>query len=131
MNIVTTIARIFLGLLFVVAGAAAFFVTTPPPAPGLAGTFNQVFYQSHWVMFVGAAQLVIGVLLLANRFVPLALIVLAAFLYNSFAFHFTLTPAALPAPAIVLILGYLVARPYRALFAPLFRPVYRPPNANA
>jgi len=80
------------------------------------------FYQSHWTLFVGAAQIVIGILLLTNRFVPVALIMLAAFIYNSFAFHITMLPQGLFAPVIVLILGYIVARPYSGLFAPLFRP---------
>ena len=121
MNIVTIVARILLGILFVLAGAMPFFMA-PPPSPGLAGSFNQLFYQSHWTLFVGAAQIVIGILLLTNRFVPVALIMLAAFIYNSFAFHITMLPQGLFAPVIVLILGYIVARPYSGLFAPLFRP---------
>ena len=123
MNVVTIIARILLGLLFTLAGASAFFLTTPPPEPGLAGAFNDLFFKSHWAQFVGAAQLVLGVLLLVNRFVPLALIMLAAFLYNSFAFHITMAPTALFAPVIVLALWFIVAWKYRVVFAPLLRPV--------
>lgn len=116
MTIITTIARILLGLLFAFAGAMAFFISNPPPQPGLAGTFDEVFYHSHWALFVGAAQLALGIMLLANRFVPLALVMLAAFLYNSFAFHITMAPGALPAPVIVLVLWLLAAQPYRRLF---------------
>lgn len=119
MNIAATIARILLGLLFALAGIMAFVLTAPPHEPGLAGTFNQVYFQSHWSLFVGAAQLVIGVLLLINRYVPIALIMLAAFLYNSFAFHITMAPGALFAPAIVLALWVLVALKYRAVFISL------------
>lgn len=119
MNIAVTVARILLGLIFTFAGALAFFITTPPPLPGLAGTFNDVFIHSHWALFVGAAQLILGVLLLINRYVPIALIMLAAFLYNSFAFHITMAPNALPAPVIVLALWLLVALRYRSSFAPL------------
>lgn len=123
MSIVSTIARILLGIVFTVAGAVPFFVSSPPPQPGLAGTFNEVFFHSHWAMFVGAAQVVMGILLLTNRFVTLALIMLAAFLYNSFAFHITMVPNLLVLPVVVLILWYLAARPYRDVFASLFRPV--------
>lgn len=119
MNIAVTIARILLGTLFVLAGAMAFILHSPPPEPGLAGTFNQVFFQSHWSLFIGAAQLVLGVLLLINRFVPIALIMVAAFLYNSFAFHITMAPSALFAPIIVLALWLLIALKYRSAFAPL------------
>jgi uncharacterized membrane protein YphA (DoxX/SURF4 family) len=121
MTIATTIARLLLGLLFTLAGAMAFFITNPPAQPGLAGTFNDVFIHSHWSLFIGAAQLVIGLLLLANRYVPIALVMLAAFLYNSFAFHITMAQSALAAPIIVLGLWFLVALKYRSNFAQLVR----------
>lgn len=121
MNIAATISRIVLGLIFTLAGVMAFVMTTPPPLPGLAGTFNDVFVHSHWALFVGAAQVAIGVLLLANRYVPIALIMLAAFLYNSFAFHITMAPGALPAPLIVLVLWAIIASQYRSSFAALVR----------
>jgi putative oxidoreductase len=120
MTIAATTARILLGIIFTLAGLSGFFISHPPAQPGLAGTFNDVFFQSHWILFVAAAQLVIGVLLLLNRFVPVALMMLAAFLYNSFAFHLTMSRAALPAPTIVLALWVLVSLPHRRLFAQLF-----------
>ena len=127
MNIATTVARIVLGLLFLAAGASDFFIT-PPPLPGLAGAFNDVFFKSHWVLFVAVAQITIGVLMLANRYVPVALIILAAFLYNSFAFHITMMPSALFAPVIGFVLWLIVALKYRALFSPLFVPVPKIPD---
>ncbi len=120
MTIARTAARIIIGVLFLFAGGSDFFMSTPPPLPGLAGVFNDVFFKSHWVLFLGAAQVVIGVLMLTNRFVPVALIMLAAFLYNSFGFHLTLAPSALFAPILVFALWLIVATKYRALFAPLF-----------
>jgi putative oxidoreductase len=119
MNIAVTIARVILGLLFAFAGASAFFMT-PPPEPGIAGTFLSTLYTTHMMLFVSAAQFLLGVLLLVNRFVPVALIMLAAFLYNSFAFHITMAQAMLPVPVVVLALWFLIAWSYRALFAPLF-----------
>jgi hypothetical protein len=121
MIIATTIARILLGLVFT-AQVADFFISNPPPQPGLAGTFSDVFFRSHWVLFLATAQVAIGVLLLVNRFVPLALIMLAAFLYNSFGFHITMAQSSLPAPIIVTLLWLLIAWNYRTLFAPLFAP---------
>jgi putative oxidoreductase len=119
MSIVRTIARILLGLLFVAAGAAGLLIA-PPPQPGLAGEFSTVVYASHFMNFVSAAQLLLGVLLLINRFVPVALIMLAAFIYNSLAFHSTMAQSAIVAPFVVAALLVVVAWPYRALFAPLF-----------
>jgi putative oxidoreductase len=119
MNIVRTTARILLGLLFMAAGAAGL-VFAPPPQPGLAGEFSTVVYASHFMNFVSAAQLVLGALLLINRFVPVALIMLAAFIYNSFAFHSTMAQSAIIAPLVIAVLLVVVAWPYRALFTPLF-----------
>jgi putative oxidoreductase len=120
MNLVTTAARILLGLIFVAAGAMMFLLHSPVPQPGLAGTFNEVFFASHWALFLGAAQFVAGVLLLIDRFVPVASIVLAAFLYNSLAFHLTMMPAGLPMALVVTVLWFIVSRPYRQAFAALF-----------
>lgn len=121
MTIAATLSRIILGLLFAFAGVMGFLMRNPPPEPGLAGTFDQVFYQSHWAWFVAAVQLFIGLLLLSNRFIALALVMLAAFVYNSFAFHVTMAREALFAPFIVLALAALVALQQRAALLPLLR----------
>jgi putative oxidoreductase len=120
MKIATTVARLLLGVVFLFAGGSAFFISSPPPEPGLAGAFDDAFFKSHWVLFVAAAQLTLGAFMLINRFVPVALIILAAFLYNSFAFHVTMAQSSLWAPVVVFALWLLVALKYRALFAPIF-----------
>ena len=89
--------------------------------PGLVGQFNAVFNASHWAWFVGAAQVTAGVLFLANRYVPVALIIAAGFLYNSFAFHITMLPPTVFIPLVVTALWVVAAWPYRALFAPIFQ----------
>jgi len=121
MKIATIVARVLLGLLFT-SCVTAFFLT-PPPQTGMAGAFATVYYGSHWALVVAFAQIAAGVLLLLNRFVPVALIVLAAFLYNSFTFHITMAPESIAAPAIVFVLWLVVALPYRAAFARLFATV--------
>ena len=116
-----TAARILLGLLFVVAGASGFFlINNPPPMPGLAGAFQDVFFKSRWVLFVDGVELVAGVLLLANRFVPVALLLLAGVLANILVFHITMFPAGIAPGLIALVLWLIVAMRYKALFAPLF-----------
>jgi len=71
------------------------------------------------VLFVDATELITGILLLMNRFVPLALVVFAAVLTNIFIFHITMMPAVLPAPLFLTILWFIVAWPLRSHFAPL------------
>ena len=121
MNIATLVARVLLGLIFLAAGISGFLmVNNPPPAPpGLAGAFQNVFFESRWVLFVDAVELVAGVLLLANRFVPLALVALAGVIYNIAAFHITLAPSGIIAPFVLAALWLVIALPLRAHFAPL------------
>jgi putative oxidoreductase len=117
-----TLARIALGLVFTLAGASIFFlIANPPPLqPGLAGAFQQAFFQSHWVVFVDLVELAAGVLLLANRFVPLALVLLGAVLSNILAFHITMQPSTIGLPTILTGLWFALAYHHRAQLAPLF-----------
>jgi putative oxidoreductase len=120
MSVVSVIARVLLGLIFTFAGISPLFISNPAPMPGLAGTLNTAFFQSHWIYAISLAQVVAGVLLLANRYVPVALVILAAFLYNSLAFHGLTMPEMLPLPIAVVALWVLAALPYRTHFASLF-----------
>lgn len=121
--IIVTVSRIILGALFTLAGLSGFifsFVGTPPPVPGLAGEFQHVFFASHWVLYVDAVEFVTGVLLLSNRFIILALTMLAAVLTNILAFHITMQPAGIVPGAIATGLWFVLFRHYRTSFAPLF-----------
>ena len=118
MRIARIAARIFLALLFIGLGALSF--KAPPPVPGMAGEFDDLLYRSHWGEIVGVAQIFLGILLLINRYVPVALIILAAFLYNSVAYHLTTSPQFLAVPLVCAALGVFVGWPYRRAFAQLF-----------
>ena len=92
MKIVSVIARYLLGLMFTVFGLNGFlnFIHQPPPTNPLAIQFFVAISASHFAAFFFAVQLIGGLLLLSGFFVPLALTVLAAELYNILAFHLTL-----------------------------------------
>ena len=122
MKTTATVARILLGLVFFAAGLSGFLLISHPPAapPGLAGEFQDVFFRSYWVLFVDGVELIAGLLLLSNRYVPLALALLAAVIANIIVFHVTMAPLGLPVAAIVAALWATVATQYRANFAPLF-----------
>ena len=96
MKIVSVIARYLLGLIFIVFGLNGFlnFIHQPPPTNPLAIQFFIAISASHFAAFFFAMQLIGGLLLLSGFFVPLALTVLAAELYNILAFHLTLSPSA-------------------------------------
>jgi uncharacterized membrane protein YphA (DoxX/SURF4 family) len=129
MKIVSVIARYLLGLMFTVFGLNGFlnFIHQPPPPNPLAIQFFVAVGASHFAAFFFALQLIGGLLLLSGLFVPLALTVLAAELYNILAFHLTLAPASI-APAIVAcVLWILVFLQYRNSFSGILaaRPAVR------
>jgi putative oxidoreductase len=87
-EIATLIARILLGLMFLVFGLNLFLNFLPAVFPsGLAGQFLTVLIQSHYVLFIGAIQVASGVLLLVNRYVPLALTMLGPVIVNILLYH--------------------------------------------
>jgi hypothetical protein len=71
---------------------------------------------SHYAAFFFAIQLFGGLLLLSGFFVPLALTLLAAELYNILAFHLTLSPATIVPALVSAVLWILVFLQYRASF---------------
>ncbi|MGB6933996.1 MAG: hypothetical protein WA626_18720 [Acidobacteriaceae bacterium] len=121
MKIVAIIARILLGLTFLVFGLNGFlnFMHGPLP-PGLAGTFLTTLVTTHFVYFVAAVQVIAGALLLVNQFVPLALALLAPVLYNILVFHITMQPSGLPPGLIASVLWLILVWRLRDYFAPLF-----------
>jgi putative oxidoreductase len=118
MKTASIIARYLLGLLFTVFGLNGFlnFIHQAPPTNPLALQFLVAVSASHFAAFFFAVQLIGGLLLLSGFFVPLALTVLAAELYNILAFHLTLAPATIAPALVASVLWVLVFLQYRASF---------------
>ncbi|MGH9586167.1 MAG: hypothetical protein ACRD3F_04405 [Acidobacteriaceae bacterium] len=112
------IARYLLGLMFTIFGLNGFlnFIHQPPPANPLAIQLFVAISSSHFAAFFFAVQLIGGLLLLSGYFVPLALTLLAAELYNILAFHLTLAPAAIAPALVACALWVLVFLQYRGSF---------------
>ncbi|MEP7365988.1 MAG: hypothetical protein ABI972_22250 [Acidobacteriota bacterium] len=122
MNTVSTVSRIVLGLLFTVFGLNGFlnFLPMPPLPEGLATQFLGALMDSHFMTVVFAIELVAGVLLLANRYVPLALAMLSPVIVNIVLFHALMEPNG-AAPAILAsVLWLLTIRRVWPAFAGLF-----------
>src|SRR5271167_3291806 len=118
MKITSIVARYLLGLIFTVFGLNGFlnFIHQPPPANPLAIQFFVAISTSHFAAFFFAVQLIGGLLLLSGFFVPLALTLLAAELYNILAFHLTLAPASIAPALVASVLWVLVFLQYRNSF---------------
>jgi uncharacterized membrane protein YphA (DoxX/SURF4 family) len=122
MKTVSIIARYLLGLQFTVFGLNGFlhFIPQPPPPNPLALQFLGAVIASHFAAFFFALQVLGGLLLLFGFFVPLALTVLAAELYNILAFHLTMAPASIPPALVACVLWILVFSQYRESFKGIF-----------
>ena len=121
MKIIIVIARILLGLIFLVFGLNGFLNFIPaPPMEGVAGAFIGALASSHYLYLVCGVQVITGVLLLLNQFVPLALAMLAPVIANILAFHLTMQPSGWPLALFTTILWCILMWRYRAHFASLF-----------
>ncbi len=118
MKVVALIARILLGLVFFVFGLNGFlhFIPAPPP-PGVAGVFAGILISTHYFYVVSGLQVVGGALLLVNRFVPLALTLLAPIIVNIFLFHALMEPHGLPMAMVVVILWGILFWRHKQAFA--------------
>src|ERR1700681_1822030 len=118
MKTASLIARLLLGLIFLVFGFNGFlhFIPMPPPT-GVAGQFFGAIFASHYWVVIFGVQVIGGVLLLVNRFVPLARILLRPVVVNIFFFHALMAPAGLPLAIVVVILWLIVASRYKQLLA--------------
>lgn len=123
MKLTSTIARLLLGLIFAVFGLNGFlnFIPMGPMPTGHAGEFMGVLFMTHYLWYVSGTQLVTGLLLLANRFSPLALVVLAPVIVNILLFHSLMAPSGLPLAFVVAVLWILAALGFRQTFAALLR----------
>jgi putative oxidoreductase len=78
------------------------------------------FAAAKFMGLIKAIEVAAGAALLANRFVPLALTLLAPILVGIVNFHAALAPSGLPLPLVLIALELGLAWSYRDAFAPLF-----------
>jgi len=110
MKIASLIARLLLGLVFLVFGLNGFlhFIKAPMPT-GIAGQWvGAIFASGFWVVIFGL-QVICGVLFLANRFVPLALVLIGPVIVNILATHALMGAPGLPMAIVVAILWEILA----------------------
>jgi uncharacterized membrane protein YphA (DoxX/SURF4 family) len=118
-----TVARLLMGLPLIVFGLNGFFNFIPQPttplAEGAAAFAGALMKSGYMMQLIGGTQLIVGVLLVLNRFVPLALALFAPFMVNSIAFHVFLEHSGLPMAAVFLALEVYLAWIYRNAYRPM------------
>ncbi len=123
MKIIAVIARFLLGLIFLVFGLNGFlhFIPASPPPSGTAGQFVGALFISNYLVVVFLLQIIPAVLLLINRYVPLALTLLAPIIVNILLFHILMAPSGLALAIVVTVLWVLVFLRVRSAFGGLFQ----------
>jgi uncharacterized membrane protein YphA (DoxX/SURF4 family) len=120
-------ARLLMGLIFFVFGLNGFlnFIPMPAEMPEKMMTFSQGLAASgYFFPLLKGTEVICGILLLANAFVPLALVVLAPIILNIFLVHAFLAPSGLPMAVVLGLLEiYLAffAKPYHEVILQLFK----------
>ncbi|MFT3868666.1 MAG: DoxX family protein [Nibricoccus sp.] len=117
------IARMLMGLPLLVFGLNGFLNFIPPPSTPLpegAMAFAGALVNTGYMMqLIGLTHLIVGILLVTNRFVPLALALFAPFMVNSVAFHLFLERSGLVMAGVFLLLELYLAWAYRHAFRPM------------
>ena len=131
-RIAPTVARILLGLVFLVFGLNYFFPFLPtPPMEGPAAAFaGALFATGYMFPLIKGVEVLAGALLLAGRFVPLALLLLAPIVVNIAAFHIFLTPGEVGMSAVLVAIEAFLAWSYRDSFRGVLNPSAAPGTSD-
>lgn len=129
------VARVILGLAFLVFGLNGFFQFLPrpsaPPPEAAMAFFGALLKSGYMMPLVKGTEVVGGALLLSNRFVPLALALLAPVVVNVVAFHAFLAPSGGAPAFVVLALEVYLAWSYRHAFRPMLASRVAPTASDA
>lgn len=114
-----------MGVAFCIFGLNGFlnFIPQPktPMPEGAAAFAGALAKTGYMIQLVAGTQLLVGILLLLNRFVPLALVLIAPIFVGILTFHIFLAPATIAPGLVLLIFELYLAWVYRDAFHPLFR----------
>jgi len=117
-------ARVLLGLVFFTFGLDGFlhFVPQPDPSsmpPGAMALAGAFVASGYMFPLIKGTEVVVGALLLANRFVPLALVLLAPVIVNIFLFTAFLAPSGIAMPIVLVALQLVLAWTHRRAYRPI------------
>jgi uncharacterized membrane protein YphA (DoxX/SURF4 family) len=119
MRFVPLVARWFMGLIFFIFGLNGFlnFIPVPPDIPAPAMNFYMCMAATGFMLqLISATQVVAGALMLANRYVPLALVLIAPVIVNIFLFHIFVETGGFVLGALLLLAECYLGWAYRESF---------------
>jgi hypothetical protein len=115
-----TIARVLLGLVLVANAPVGTLVPIPPAGPAGDALIGALWHSPYVMVLTKLVELSVGLALLSNRFVPLALTIFAPVLINIVAFQASFSPQVLPLGLAMVGMTTFLAWQHRAAYAPLF-----------
>ena len=121
MKIAVVIARVLLGLVFLVFGLNNLHAFMPMQMPpGDAGALSTIMFMHGWLTFHGLLYVIAGILLIIGRYVPVGLVILGPILVNILLFHLTLLPAGITPGLVCAVLEIFLIWAYWPAFRGIF-----------
>ncbi len=120
-RVIAAIVRVLMGLAFFVFGLNGFLNFIPQPKEAPPDFAVALFKTGYMMPLVMGTQLLVGILLLINRFVPLALALITPILVGIVTFHIFLAPSGLAPGVALFLMNLYLAWAYRKAFAPMLR----------
>ena len=112
--------RILFGVFCLVFGLNKFLGFMPFPAiPGDGGTLMGIYATSGFLKIIGVLEILGSLALLLNKFVPLALTILVAIMFNAFLFHALHDMANIGGAVLGLLLGLILVYANKNRFSDL------------
>ncbi len=114
---VTMGLRILFGVFCLVFGINKFagFLEFPPIA-GDGGTLMGIYATSGFLKIIGVLEILGGLALLLNKYVPMALIFMIAIMFNAAVFHALHDMGGIAGAILGLILGLVLVYAYKSRF---------------
>ena len=101
--------RILFGLFCLVFGLNKFLGFIPfPPIEGDGGTLMGIYATSGFFKLIGVLEILGGLALIVNKYVPLALTILLAIMFNALVFHLLHDMGGIGGAVLGMILGIVL-----------------------
>ena len=101
--------RILFGVFCLIFGINKFIGFMPfPEIPGDGGTLMGIYATSGFMKIIGVLEILGGLALLINKYVPLALTILVAIMFNAAVFHGLHDIKNIPGAILGLVLGLVL-----------------------
>lgn len=112
-------ARLLFGLAFLVFGINGFlhFMPNPPMTPEAGALLGAFAKTGYFFPMVKLIEIAVGIMLLANLFAPLALVILTPILVGITTIHLFLNPAGIPMAIVLHLIHGFLAYGYKGYYA--------------